>query len=208
MHLYTDEGDIDTTVNHPFYVMGKGWVAAGDLVEGDEVYNLDGTTSTILGSEIEVLDEPVLVYNLEVEDLHSYFVGCVPTLAHNECTNYDLYACGRDGGNPSGRPKDFNLNKDASLDTIINKDMKPPNSNYEYGGASAFETEDGLGSALHNAPIFKLKKETELPEGLGIKRDVSNGHNTIYPKEPMELGDFMNRVKGMQWENLHRRTPR
>ncbi len=83
LHLYTDEGDIDTTANHPFYVIGKGWVAAGDLVEGDEVYNLDGTTSVVLSSEIEVLDEPVLVYNIEVEDLHSYFVGCVPVLVHN-----------------------------------------------------------------------------------------------------------------------------
>lgn len=83
LHLYTDEGDIDTTSNHPFYVIGKGWVAAGDLVAGDEVYNLDGTISTILGSEIEVFDEPLLVYNLEVEDFHSYFVGCVPVLVHN-----------------------------------------------------------------------------------------------------------------------------
>ena len=78
LRLYTDEGDIDTTANHPFYVIGKGWVAAGDLVVGDEVYNLDETASAILGLEIEILDEPVLVYNLEVEDFHSYFVGCVP----------------------------------------------------------------------------------------------------------------------------------
>ena len=83
LHLYTDEGNIDTTTNHPFYVIDKGWVAAGDLAIGDEVYNLDGTTSTILGSEIEVLAEPVIVYNLEVEDFHSYFVGCVPILVHN-----------------------------------------------------------------------------------------------------------------------------
>ena len=78
-------GDIDTTVNHPFYVIGKDWVAAGYLVESDEVYNLDGTTSTILGFEIVVLDKAILVYNLEVEDFHSYFVGCVPVLVHNVC---------------------------------------------------------------------------------------------------------------------------
>ena len=83
LRLYTDEGDIDTTANHPFYVIGKGWVAAGDLVVGDEVYNLDETASAILDLEIEILDEPVLVYNLEVEDFHSYFVGCVPVLVHN-----------------------------------------------------------------------------------------------------------------------------
>ena len=85
LHLYTDEGDIDTTANHPFYVIGKGWVAAGDLAVGDKVFNLDGTTSVVLGSAIEKLDEPVLVYNLEVEDFHSYFVGCVPVLVHNRC---------------------------------------------------------------------------------------------------------------------------
>lgn len=64
MHLYTAGGNINTTTNHPFYVIRKGWVAAGDLAEGDEVYNLGGTISTVLGFEIEVLDEPVLVYNL------------------------------------------------------------------------------------------------------------------------------------------------
>ncbi len=90
LHLYTDEGDIDTTTNHPFYVIGKGWVAAGDLAVGDEVYNLDGTASVVFGSEIEVLDEPVLVYNLEVDDLHSYFVGCVPVLVHNYMKTSDL----------------------------------------------------------------------------------------------------------------------
>lgn len=68
-------------------MIDKGWVAAGDLAVGDEVFNLDGTTSTILGSGIEVLDEPILVYNLEVEDFHSYFVGCVPILAHNKCSH-------------------------------------------------------------------------------------------------------------------------
>ena len=30
LHLKTTEGDIDTTTNHPFYVISKGWVAAGD----------------------------------------------------------------------------------------------------------------------------------------------------------------------------------
>ena len=64
-------------------MIGEGWVAAGDLEVGDEVYNLDGTVSVVIGSEVEKLDEPVLVYNLEVEDLHSYFVGCVPVLVHN-----------------------------------------------------------------------------------------------------------------------------
>ena len=71
-------------IHHPFYVIDKGWVAAGDLVEGDEIYLLDGTAAYVTGSEIEKLDEAILVYNLEVADFNTYFVGDVPVLVHNE----------------------------------------------------------------------------------------------------------------------------
>lgn len=135
-------------------------------------------------------------------------MGCVPVLVHNICTGYDLFAGGRNGGNPSGRPKDFDLGIDASLDTGINKNMKPRNSSYEYGGASSFESERGLGDVLHNAPVFKLPAGTELPKGLNIKQDVPGGHNTIYPTDPIGLGDFMDLVRNLPWENQHRRTPR
>ena len=33
LHLHTTAGDIDATTNHPFYVIGRGWVAAGDINE-------------------------------------------------------------------------------------------------------------------------------------------------------------------------------
>ncbi len=84
LHLHTTVGDIDTTTNHPFYVLDKGWVAAGDLNEGDEVYLIDGTTAFVTGAEIEKLDEPIKVYNLEVADIHTYFVGDTSILVHNQ----------------------------------------------------------------------------------------------------------------------------
>ena len=87
LHLYTDEGTIDATTNHPFYVADKGWVAAGDLEAGDEAHNIDGTTSVVIGYEIEKFDKPILVYNLEVEGFHTYFVGDVPVLVHNNCND-------------------------------------------------------------------------------------------------------------------------
>lgn len=83
LHLHTSCGDIDTTSNHPFYVIDKGWVTAGELEIGDEVYRLDGSTAVVIGSELERLIEPIKVYNLEVEDYHTYFVGDVPILVHN-----------------------------------------------------------------------------------------------------------------------------
>ena len=75
LHLKTTEGDIDTTTNHPFYVIGKGWVAAGDLAVGDEVLTIDGPVGYVLSFELEKLDEPIPVYNIEVDDFHTYFVG-------------------------------------------------------------------------------------------------------------------------------------
>ena len=54
----------------------------------------------------------MLVYNLEVEDFHSYFVGCVPVLVHN-------YS--KDSGLLEGNPKDINFSQSS-----INKDFDTP----------------------------------------------------------------------------------
>lgn len=83
LHLHTTCGDIDTTTNHPFYVIDKGWVAAGNLLVGDEVYLIDGSTAFITGAELEKLAEPIKVYNLEVADFSTYFVGDEAVLVHN-----------------------------------------------------------------------------------------------------------------------------
>lgn len=66
-----------------FYVLEKGWVAAGDLNNGDEIYLIDGSTAYVIGAELEKLAEKILVYNLEVADYNTYFVGDVPVLVHN-----------------------------------------------------------------------------------------------------------------------------
>jgi hypothetical protein len=81
LHLETIESEIDATTNHPFYVTGKGWVAAGDLVVGDEVHTLNGDTDTVTGFKLAKLDKPISVYNLEIEDFQTYFVEDL--LVHN-----------------------------------------------------------------------------------------------------------------------------
>ena len=66
-----------------FYVHGRGWVAAGDLNVGDEVYLIDGSTAYVTGAELERFTESITVYNLEVEGLNTYFVGDGAVLVHN-----------------------------------------------------------------------------------------------------------------------------
>ncbi len=45
----------------------------------------DGRTETVAGVETETLDEPVKVYNLEIEDSHTYYVSVDGVLVHNRC---------------------------------------------------------------------------------------------------------------------------
>ena len=82
LHLETSFGTISTTTNHPFYVVDKGWVAAGDLTIDDCVLTIYGNESSVTRRWIEKLDEPMVVYNLEVEGYNSYFVG-YGLLVHN-----------------------------------------------------------------------------------------------------------------------------
>ena len=60
-------------------------MAADDLVEGNEVYLIDGSTAFVTGAELEKLAEPIKVYNLEIQDFHTYFVGDTSILVHNRC---------------------------------------------------------------------------------------------------------------------------
>ena len=94
-HISTEEGSIERTIGMipdvvngvtdvvNKFVDGKGWVAAGDLEVGDILYTADGDEVEVTDIELEKLAEPITVYNLEVEDFHTYFVGEYGVLVHN-----------------------------------------------------------------------------------------------------------------------------
>ena len=85
IHIGTSTGeDIETTENHPFYTEERGWVAASELEEGETLHTEDGSVVTVTYNRDEWLREPVKVYNLEVEGLHTYYVTVDRVLVHNE----------------------------------------------------------------------------------------------------------------------------
>lgn len=51
--------------------------------EGDVFTLADGTTETITRTYGEKLDEPVIVYNFDVQDFHTYYVADIGVLVHN-----------------------------------------------------------------------------------------------------------------------------
>ena len=100
VHVITSEGDdIRTTMFHPFYVKSiveengsrynGEWKAALNLIAGDELLADDGRVIYVEEVRIERLAKNIKVYNLEIGDLHTYFVtGGV--LVHNYCTPQEL----------------------------------------------------------------------------------------------------------------------
>ena len=88
IELDIDGEIIQCTETHPFQVKGKGWVDASNLAPNDIVYTKDWNTATIQSVSLLELDEPVEVFNFEVEDCHTYFVGELGVLVHNaNCGN-------------------------------------------------------------------------------------------------------------------------
>ena len=85
VHVTIAGETIDTTAEHPFYVEGYGFKPAGELQSKDKVVLLDGTIAEVETIEVEHLEEPIKVYNFEVEDWHTYYVSGIGVLVHNDC---------------------------------------------------------------------------------------------------------------------------
>ncbi|RHX77558.1 hypothetical protein DLM77_20855 [Leptospira yasudae] len=86
-HLYDVEVNgievFHTTWNHPFWVVNeRSWVKVKDLKVGDIVQLKDGSQVPITGITPYSLSM-TSVYNLEVEENHTYYVGQEGVLVHN-----------------------------------------------------------------------------------------------------------------------------
>ena len=64
---------IGATGEHPFWVKDKGWAPVRLLQAGDWLRTHDGEWVTVEG--VRETTEVVVVYNLQVAEHHTYFVG-------------------------------------------------------------------------------------------------------------------------------------
>ena len=72
---------ITTTYEHPFFVVGKNWVKAKDLLIGDVTLNVNGGQTTL--KQIEYYDDTQTVYNLlSVSPNHNFYANNI--LVHNK----------------------------------------------------------------------------------------------------------------------------
>ena len=87
VHVQVNGETITCTTEHPFYVQGKGWVAAKDLQLNDRLELQNGEDAFVDAIRREKLAKPIQVFNFEVEDFHTYYVGTGCVLVHNLCTS-------------------------------------------------------------------------------------------------------------------------
>lgn len=83
--LTTPEGSSQTllvTAEHPFWVSSKGWVPVANLKAEDHVATADSGGWASVQS-LRGPPERTQVYNFEVANTHTYFVGHIPTWVHN-----------------------------------------------------------------------------------------------------------------------------
>ncbi len=74
---------IETTEEHPFWIKDQGWIPAGSLNKGELVKLQSGEYVPIEEYKVVILDEPIPVYNLHVEDYECYYVSEHSVLVHN-----------------------------------------------------------------------------------------------------------------------------
>ena len=86
VHITVADEEIVSTPKHPFYVPQKGWTSAVDLKAGDMLVLSNGEYVIVEKVQHEILEAPVKVYNFEVQDFHTYYVGKNSVLVHNSCT--------------------------------------------------------------------------------------------------------------------------
>ncbi len=79
VRIVTDQGFLQCSGGHPFWISGQGWVKARDIREGSFFHTIRGAVP-VLSVSLAGSEE---TYNLIVADFHSYFVTEALILSHD-----------------------------------------------------------------------------------------------------------------------------
>jgi len=192
------------TAEHPFYVQNQGWTPLGELREGDQLTSSTGETMNVLSKEHH--SEPVEVYNFEVEDAHTYYVGESQeqsVLVHNacpDCGSWDRYhiftMC---GAKPAGKGALYDAVKNHGAISgqlhgeLTQETMGQTVSRLPHAADAAKMTEaaaqmvPGLGGAM--------VVTSETTQVYGNSRDSGNSHAySLY----VSIGTMLGRFTGVE----------
>ena len=84
--LHVGKEVITATAEHPFWVIGAGWTAAGELRRGSALLAKGGVIVHV--DSVERRKGTFKVYNFEVGNAHTYYISALGLLVHNQCGDY------------------------------------------------------------------------------------------------------------------------
>jgi len=137
--------ELVSTHLHPFWVKDRGWTSAVKLLPGDEVYTSTGGWMRV--SSGTWVAQRQTVYNLEVENTHTYFVGESGIWVHNSCSE------------PPKVQKDVNLNSNTAVSNFGIYEIEVYDSLHKIGKAhlDRVTQSSGLPTRLHQQ-VRKLEE--------------------------------------------------
>ena len=77
---------IKASALHRFYIIDKGWIKAKDLKEGDAI-SAKNNSLVIKKVEKKINEEDIPIYNLTIDDFHTYVITEYELLVHNANSN-------------------------------------------------------------------------------------------------------------------------
>ncbi len=161
---YTGTETIDSTTNHPYFVVGYGFVEAGNLRPGDTILLANGENRKVDSVEIEFLDDPVTVYNFEVADWHTYFVGNTGVLVHNA----NIQACSDAASSAGGNGKAGNA-AGAGDETSHGKPS----------GSSAYQVKSNYSNLKDSKSVGAGKRFTSAQKKKIIQQNIERNGGVI-----------------------------
>ena len=156
VHLTIDGEEIITTFDHPFYVRERGFVIACEIWVGAQLLDVNNNILIVENTRLELVKNPVKVYNFQVEDFHTYHVGENGVWVHNSnCKliknddgTYDAELSYKEDWTPGQRAeadaKCKALSKADTAKTIPERGSTSASKKYknEYGENSVLKTQD------------------------------------------------------------------
>ena len=151
--------EIITTETHPFYVKNRGFVNAGELAISDELLDSNCNVLLVENHSVELTEEPTTVYNFQVEDFRTYYVGECRLLVHNANCNQEKPVLPKYDGKttegvmvtPDGKQISF---KSGNSSTPSYPQYKAQSASHVEGKAALYMRENGINEAtvFHNNP--------------------------------------------------------
>ena len=189
VHLTISGENIISTYDHPYYVKDKGFVSAESLWIGAELIDKNGNVVLVEQLYRENLgDESVKVYNFQVEEYHTYFVGRTMILVHN--AKYDV-------GKYNEMPNEPGMDKHHVPQKAVMKKLDP---NYDPStGPSIKVPKEGHTIKGPRGIVSRSTKGINSPSEL-IMRDI-NELRRVYPDIPeSSINKLINMFKEMGYK--------